>query len=95
MVFVNFVLFSIRKGKEQEFKDWFKESNEVFSKSDGFISRTLLIAGNGSFAGLVMHRSRDTFMKMESSKERNELRAKALPLFESEPKPSFYEVVEL
>lgn len=94
-MFVNIVLFSIKKGKEQEFKDWFKESNAIFSKFDGFVSRTLLVSANGSFAGIVQHRNKDTFMKMEGSKERNELRTKVLPIFEAEPKPSFYEVVEL
>ncbi len=94
-MFVNFVLFSIKKGKEREFKDWFKESNAVFSRFDGFVSRTLLVSSSGQFAGLVQHRSRDTFMKMEASKERNAMRTKALAVFEAEPKASFYEVVEL
>ena len=94
-MFVNFVLFSIKEGKEQEFKDWFKESNAVFSKFDGFISRTLLVSSSGQFAGIVQHKSRDTFMKMEASKERNEMRTKALAVFEAEPKASFYEVVDL
>ncbi len=92
---MNIVLFSIKKGKEQEFQDWFKESNAVFSKFDGFISRTLLISANGAYAAIVKHRSKDTFMKMEASKERNELRAKVFPILEAEPKPSFYEVVDL
>ncbi len=93
-MFVNIVIFSIKKGKEQEFKDWFKESNAVFSKFDGFISRKLLVSANGSYAGIVEHRSRETFMRMEGSKERNELRMKVSPIFEAEPKPSFYEVVD-
>ncbi len=67
----------------------------VFSKFDGFVSRTLLVSSNGQFAGIVQHRNRDTFMKMEGSKERSEMRAKALAVFEGEPKASFYEVVEL
>ncbi len=94
-MFVNIVIFSIKKGKEQEFKDWFKESNAVFSKSEGFVSRTLLVSPDGSYVGIVQHRSKETFMKMEGSKERNELRMKVMPIFEAEPKPSFYEVVEL
>ncbi len=94
-MFVNFALFSIKKGKDAEFREWFRESNLVFSKFDGFISRTLLISGEGTYAGIVQHKNRDTFMKMENSKERNELRAKVLPIFEAEPKPSFYEVVKL
>ncbi len=94
-MFVNFVLFSVKKGKEQAFKDWFKESNAVFSKFDGFISRILLVSSSGQFAGIVQHKNRDTFMKMEASKERSEMRAKALAVFDGEPKASFYEVMDL
>ncbi len=78
---MNFVLFYIKKGKDKEFKYWFKESNAVFSKFDGYVSRTLLQSSNGQFAGIVQHRNKDTFMKMESSKERNEMRTKVLPIF--------------
>ncbi len=94
-MFVNIVIFSVKKGKEQEFKEWFKESNAVFSKFDGFISRRLLVSANGVYAGIVEHRTNETFLRMEGSKERNDLRMKVIPFFEAEPKPSFYEVVEL
>ncbi len=94
-MFVNIVIFSVKKGKEQEFKEWFKESNAVFSKFDGFISRRLLVSANGAYAGIVEHRTKETFLRMEGSKERNDLRMKVIPVFEAEPKPSFYEVVEL
>ena len=95
-MFINIVEFPpIKKGKEQEFKKWFKESNAVFSKFDGFISRRLLVSGKGSYVGIVEHRSKDSFMKMHTSKERADLHAKAAPMLDGEPKPSFYDVVEL
>ncbi len=95
-MFINFVEFPpIKEGKEQEFKDWFKESNEIFSKFDGFISRRLLVSSHGSYAGLVEHESKETFMKMHSSKEQGELHAKAATMMSGEPKAGFYEVVEL
>ncbi len=96
IIFINFVEFPpIKEGKEQEFKDWFKESNTIFSKFDGFVSRRLLVSAKGSYAGLVEHRSKDTFMKMHNSKERDELHAKAATILEGEPKAGLYEVVEL
>ncbi len=67
----------------------------LYSKFDGFISRILLVSPSGVYVGIVQHKNKDTFMKMESSKERNELRKKVLPVFKAEPKPSFYEEVEL
>lgn len=95
-MFINFVEFPpIKEGKEQEFKNWFKESNVIFSKFDGFVSRRLLVSARGSYSGLVEHQSKDTFMKMHTSKEQAELRAKAATMFDGEPKPSFYEVIAL
>ncbi len=95
-MFINFVEFPpIKEGKEQDFKDWFNESNAIFSKFDGFVSRRLLVSAKGSYAGLVEHQSKETFLKMHNSKEQAELHAKAAPMFNGEPRPSFYEVVEL
>ncbi len=95
-MFINFVEFPpIKEGKEQDFKNWFKESNAIFSKFDGFVSRRLLVSGHGSYAGLVEHQSKETFFKMHNSKEQAELHGKAATMFDGEPKPSFYEVVEL
>ena len=96
MMFVNIVEFPpIKKGKDKEFREWFKESNAVYAKFEGFISRRLLISDKGGYAAIVEHKSKDTFMKMHTSKERNELFAKVAPLYEGRPKPNFYEVVEL
>ncbi len=95
-MFINFVEFPpITEGKEQDFKDWFKESNAIFSKFDGFVSRRLLVSSTGAYAGLVEHQSKETFLKMHNSKEQAELNTKAATMFNGEPKPGFYEVVEL
>ena len=95
-MFVNLVEFPpIKKGKDQDFKDWFKESTQVYKKFDGFISRRLLVSEEGRYAAIVEHRNKDTFMKMHTSKERNDLFAKVAQLYEGRPKPNFYEVVEL
>ncbi len=95
-MFVNLVVFPpIKKGKEQEFREWFKTSNAIFSKFDGFVSRRLLISDKGAYAAIVEHRSKDTFMKMHNSKEHATIHANGTALMEGEPKPSFYSLVEL
>jgi len=96
VMFVNVVEFPpIKKGKDGEFKEWFKESNAAFMKYDGFISRRLLVSEKGSYAAIVEHRTRDTFMKMHTSKEHEVLRAKGDLLMDGNPKPHFYDVVDL
>ncbi len=85
----------IKEGKEQDVKDWFKKSNAIFSKFDGFISLRLLVSAQGSYAGLLEHRSKETFLKMHTSKEQAEWAAQAATMFDGVPKASLFEVVEL
>ena len=52
-MFVNLVEFPpIKKGKDQDFKVWFKESTQGYKKFDGFISRRLLVSEEGRDASL-------------------------------------------
>ena len=94
--FVNLVNFPpIRLGKEAEFLEWFRWSNELYAKHKGFISRTLLKPTEGSpnYAAIVEHDSKETFMAMHLSKDREEAFKRVEPLFEGKPTPHFYEVV--
>jgi antibiotic biosynthesis monooxygenase (ABM) superfamily enzyme len=73
--FVNLVDFPpIRPGKEAEFLEWFRWTNELYAKHKGFISRTLLKPTEGSpnYAAIVEHASKETFMAMHLSKDREE-----------------------
>ncbi len=95
-MFIKFVEFPpIKEGKERDVKEWFRESNAIFSKFDGFISLRLLVSANGSYAALLEHQSKETFLKMHNSKEQAEWAAKAATMFDGAPKPSLFEVVEL
>ncbi len=95
-MFINFVEFPpIKESKEQAFKDWFKKSNAIFSTFDGFISRRLLVSAQGSYAGLVEHQSKETFLKMHNSKEQAAWAVQAATMFDGAPKASLFEVVEL
>ena len=94
-VFINIVNFPpIKKGKDEEFTEWFEWSNSIIRKSDGFISRQLLKpTEEGNYAAIVVYESEKTFMTMHQSRERQEVWAKAGPLFDGNPTPHFYEVV--
>ncbi len=94
--FVNIVHFpGIKEGKEQEFIAWFKRSSEIFAKHPGFLSRKLLKSTeeDGAYAAIVEHRSKETFMAMHLSDERQELFGQVKPLMEGMPTPEFYQIV--
>jgi len=95
-MFVNLVIFpTLKKGKDKEFREWFRESNRVYQGFEGFISRRLLQSEDGRYAAVVEHKSKDTFMRMHTSEERNDLFDKVEPILEGRPKPSFYNTVDL
>ncbi len=94
--FVNLVDFApIKPGKMEIFFDWFGKSSEVFAKHPGFISRTLLgpIEGSTRYAAIVEHESKDTFMDMHLSDDREQLIHEVEPLLLGSSIPHFYETL--
>jgi len=94
--FVNLIKFpAVKPGKEKEFREWFGHSSELFAKHQGFISRTLLKSTEdaGQYAAVVEHESKETFMAMHLSDERQMLFKKVEALIDGMPEPHFYEVV--
>lgn len=94
--FVNLISFPVLKpAKAKEFREWFGHSSELFSTHQGFISRTLLKSTEGTdrYAAVVEHESKETFMAMHLSDDRQALFEKVETLIEGGPEPHFYEVV--
>lgn len=95
-MFINTIEFPlIKAGKDSEFLEWFKSSNKVYKKFEGFISRRLLIYAKGEkkYVSLVEHESEKTFMAMHTSKERAEAYAKLKPLLEGSLSAKFFDVI--
>jgi heme-degrading monooxygenase HmoA len=94
-MFFNMVQFpKIKEGKDAEFRQWFADANHDFATHPGFIRRILLrTRDGGNYVAVVEHESHETFMAMHKSPAQASLRQRVQPLFEGNPKPSFYEVV--
>ena len=74
--FVNLITFPpLKPGKDGEFREWFRQSSDLFAKHQGFISRTLLKSTEGAdrYAAVVEHESKETFMAMHLSDDRQSL----------------------
>jgi heme-degrading monooxygenase HmoA len=84
----------IRPGKDNEFQQWFAESNKKFATFQGFIRRRLLrpVEG-GNYAAIVEFEDRAAFQAMHGSSAHDAAGAVVKPLFDGSPTPQFYEVV--
>ncbi|SVB76858.1 uncharacterized protein METZ01_LOCUS229712, partial [marine metagenome] len=92
-VYVVVADIKLKDGVESDFKTWFSKSNEILSKLDGFTSRRLLKAENGSHRIIVEHQSKKTFIKMHESEEHSKLHVEAQTYMTDPPLPRFYEVI--
>ncbi len=94
-MFVNIVHFPpIKAGQDQEFRDWFAWSNDLYKSHPGFISRRLLKPREGgNYAAIVEHDSFETFWAMHTSSDQAKAGERIKPLLEGTPTPVFYEVI--
>jgi heme-degrading monooxygenase HmoA len=92
VVIINFP--PIKEGRDAEFREWFFWSGNQFTGYNGLISRKLLkpLEG-GTYAAIVEHESRETFMAMQNSPEHAETGKRVEPLLDGHPTPHFYELV--
>jgi heme-degrading monooxygenase HmoA len=93
LMFVAIVEIQIKKGQENEFKNWFNESNQELSKFDGFVNRRLLESNNGKNIVLVEFETKEKFEKMHQTPEHMRIQSKGHSMMDSPPKPAFYNVV--
>lgn len=92
---VNIVHFpKIKEGKDEEFRQWFADSNRAYADHPSFIRRILLRPRDGgNYVAVVEHESYETFMAMHTSSTQAALRQRVQPVFEGSPDPKFYDVV--
>ncbi|MCE2508431.1 MAG: antibiotic biosynthesis monooxygenase [Nitrosopumilaceae archaeon] len=84
---------NIKPGREEEFKAWVAESNDIISKFDGFVSRRLLRGSDGSLRMMVEFDSEEQFAAMRSSQEHRSVHRQASEFREDTPAPAIYRVV--
>jgi len=92
-MFVVMAEIQIKKGSENEFKNWIKESNVELSKFDGFVRRRLLETHTGKHVLLVEFKTKESFETMHKTPEHSLIQSKANSFMEGLPMRTFYEVV--
>jgi heme-degrading monooxygenase HmoA len=83
----------VKKGSEDEFKKWIKESNAELSKFEGFVRRRLLESNTGKNVILVEFETKESFETMHKTPEHFRIQSKGHSYMEGLPKPTFYQVV--
>lgn len=84
---------SIKPGREEDFKAWVTESNNIISGFDGFVSRRLLQAPDGSLRVMVEFESREQFAMMHKSDKHRMVHQQAAEFRANPFMPTIYDVV--
>ncbi len=91
-MFVMIADVSLKDGVEDDFKNWFSESNKVLSSFPGFKSRRFLKSSDGSYRIIVEHESKETFIKMHQSPEHEKLHPTGHSFMSADPVKKTYTV---
>ncbi len=91
-MFVMIADVQLKDGAEEDFKNWFSESNKVLSTFPGFKSRRFLKSPDGSYRIIVEHESKDTFIKMHQSPEHEKLHPTGHSFMSADPVRKTYTV---
>jgi heme-degrading monooxygenase HmoA len=92
-MFVAIADIELKKGNEEEFAEWFSQSNRILAKQDGFITRKLLRSPSGSYLIMVIMTSKEAFAKMHTTSEHAKLHSEARTYMSRPPKISAYNSV--
>ena len=84
-MFVMMADVQLKECAEDDFKNWFSESNKVLSNFPGFVSRRFLKSNDGSYRIIVEHESKETFIKMHQSPEHEKLHPKGHSFMSADP----------
>ena len=80
---------------ETEFLDWFKWSNEQYSRHSGFIRRRLIKSPQkGNYAVIIEHAGRESFMAMHKSPDQAAASMRLKTIITEMPTAQFYQLVE-
>ena len=92
-MFVAMVDIVLKEEKKDDFKTWITESNQILSKFDGFISRRLLEAEDGTNRILVEFENIELFKKMHQSPEHGQFAGQLGEFMTAPPKRNFFQVL--
>ena len=92
-MFVAIVDIRLKQGVEEDFAKSFSCANAELSKCEGFVSRRLLRAGDGSLTIVVEHDSRKTFESMHQSDIHAKWHKEMVSFMVEPPSPRFFQVI--
>lgn len=84
---------TVKPGRLDDFKAWVAKSNEVISRFDGFVSRRLLEAPDGSLRMMVEFETEEQFRAMRQSPEHKSVHKQAEEFRIPPSGPILYNVV--
>ena len=84
---------SVKPGRLEDFKAWVAESNKVISAFEGFVSRRLLQAEDGSLKMMVAFESDEQFVRMRQSPEHRTVHKQAEEFRDLPSGPVIYRVL--
>ena len=94
LILINFP--KLKKGRENDFLQWFEWTNIEFQQFGGFVSRKLIkskFKDDPTYSAIFEVKDLESFSKIHSSNLHKIVFSRVIPMLEGEPEREFYDVV--
>ena len=92
-MYVAIIDMPLKEEKEEEFKTWINQTNQILSKQPGFINRRLAKSEDGRYIIIAEFADKESHHKIHQTQEHHQISMQLMSFLKQGPSRKFYNVI--
>ncbi len=92
-MYVAIIEMPLKEEKEEEFKAWIHQTNQILSKNPGFIGRRLGKSNDGKYIIIAEFENEEVHHKIHQTPEHHQISMQLMKFLKQGPSRKFYDII--
>lgn len=92
-MYVAIIEMPLKEEKEEEFKTWIHQTNQILSKNPGFIGRRLGKSNDGKYILIAEFENEEAHHKIHQTPEHHQISMQLMKFLKQGPSRKFYDII--
>lgn len=92
-MYVAIIDMPLKEEKEEEFKAWINQTNQILSKQPGFINRRLAKSEDGKYIIIAEFADKESHHKIHQTPEHRQISMQLMGFLKQGPSRKFYDII--
>ncbi len=92
-MYVAIIEMPLKEEKEEEFKAWISQTNQILSKQPGFINRRLAKSEDGKYIIIAEFVDKESHHKVHQTPEHHQISMQLMNFLKQGPTRKFYDII--